>query len=155
MSRKNPHAVALGRIGGSVTSDAKSAAAKANGAKGGRPASADKVAQRERERVRLRSHAALNGAVKRGEVSRPDRCQECGKRPDRFGRMEAHHSDHALPLDVEWLCSKCHGKRNFEAHLRCLFTVGEWSVLAAKAKREGVSLRALILGWCKEWIEKD
>jgi hypothetical protein len=29
-----------------------------------------------------------------------------------------------------------------------------WIRVKAKAKREGVSLRALILGWCKEWIEK-
>ncbi len=34
---KNPHAVALGRKGGSATSPAKSAASKANGKKGGRP----------------------------------------------------------------------------------------------------------------------
>jgi hypothetical protein len=24
----------------------------------------------------------------------------------------------------------------------------------AKAKREGISMRALVLGWLKEWIEK-
>lgn len=34
---KNPAAVALGRKGGKATSDAKAAASKANGAKGGRP----------------------------------------------------------------------------------------------------------------------
>jgi len=33
--RKNPHAVALGRKGGKVTSPAKRAAVRANGAKGG------------------------------------------------------------------------------------------------------------------------
>jgi hypothetical protein len=34
---KNPHAVALGRKGGKVKSEAKTNAAKINGAKGGRP----------------------------------------------------------------------------------------------------------------------
>jgi len=34
---KNPHAVALGRRGGRVKSQAKAAAARANGVKGGRP----------------------------------------------------------------------------------------------------------------------
>lgn len=34
---KNPHAVALGRKGGKAKSEAKAAASKANGAKGGRP----------------------------------------------------------------------------------------------------------------------
>lgn len=41
MPRKNPHAVALGRKGGlagkGVTSEAKAAAARENGKKGGRP----------------------------------------------------------------------------------------------------------------------
>ena len=34
---KNPHAVALGKKGGRVTSPAKAAAARENGQKGGRP----------------------------------------------------------------------------------------------------------------------
>ncbi len=37
MARKNPHAVALGRKGGRSTSGQKQQAARANGAKGGRP----------------------------------------------------------------------------------------------------------------------
>ena len=37
MRRKNPAAVALGRLGGRVSSPAKAAASRANGAKGGRP----------------------------------------------------------------------------------------------------------------------
>jgi hypothetical protein len=37
MAAKNPHAVALGRRGGAVTSAAKADAARRNGAKGGRP----------------------------------------------------------------------------------------------------------------------
>jgi hypothetical protein len=35
--KKNPHAVALGRLGGSVTSAAKTKAVKKNGLLGGRP----------------------------------------------------------------------------------------------------------------------
>ncbi len=35
MSAKNPAAVALGRLGGSVTSEAKASAARENGKKGG------------------------------------------------------------------------------------------------------------------------
>jgi hypothetical protein len=37
MPRKNPHAVALGRKGGSRSTAAKRRAARANGKKGGRP----------------------------------------------------------------------------------------------------------------------
>ena len=39
--KKNPHAVALGRKGGSVTSERKAEAARINGSKGGRPTRAE------------------------------------------------------------------------------------------------------------------
>lgn len=35
--KKNPAAVALGKLGGAAKSDAKTAASRTNGAKGGRP----------------------------------------------------------------------------------------------------------------------
>lgn len=37
MTKRNPHAVALGRKGGSATTDAKTQASRENGKKGGRP----------------------------------------------------------------------------------------------------------------------
>jgi hypothetical protein len=37
MAEKNPHAVALGRLGGKATSAKKTAAVRENGKKGGRP----------------------------------------------------------------------------------------------------------------------
>lgn len=45
MSKKNPHAVALGRKGGKVKSDAKAKAARKNGRKGGRPRKPKPVAE--------------------------------------------------------------------------------------------------------------
>ena len=43
---KNPAAVALGRLGGKATSEAKAAAARANGKLGGRPKKPKRVARR-------------------------------------------------------------------------------------------------------------
>jgi hypothetical protein len=108
----------------------------------------------ERERQRLRAYSIFHGALRRGEVIRPDVCVECGQPPDDLGRMEAHHADHARPLDVEWLCSRCHGKRNIEAAVSTAFSTDEWSRIVAKAKREGVSLRALILQLLREWVKR-
>lgn len=41
-TKKNPHAVALGRLGGAAKTPAQQAAARRNGAKGGRPISREK-----------------------------------------------------------------------------------------------------------------
>lgn len=43
---------------------------------------------------------------------------------------------------------------------RCQFTFDKVPAVLhdkvkAKAKRDGVSLRALVLGWLKDWVERD
>lgn len=48
-------------------------------------------------------------AIKSGKLTRPDRCQECGKecRPD------AAHADYNNRFDVRWLCKSCHSKWDY------------------------------------------
>jgi hypothetical protein len=55
--------------------------------------------------VKEASRFALHMAVKRGEVIKPDSCQQCGKVT---ASIQGHHHDYAKPLDVKWLCTKCH-----------------------------------------------
>ena len=43
--------------------------------------------------------------IAKGVVQRPDNCQNCGKS---VFRIEAHHEDYSKPLEVKWLCQKCH-----------------------------------------------
>jgi hypothetical protein len=38
---------------------------------------------------------------------KPDRCQGC---PLETSRLEKHHDDYSRPLDVRWLCKRCHVK---------------------------------------------
>lgn len=75
-----------------------------------------KAIMEERGVTRQRAHQILNGdkhrarqiltgAVKRGKVIRPARCERCKKKAE---RIEAHHEDYAKPLDVAWLCPPCH-----------------------------------------------
>lgn len=40
-----------------------------------------------------------------GYIHRPTTCQVCG---EATRRLEAHHADYTRPLDVEWLCRRCH-----------------------------------------------
>lgn len=53
----------------------------------------------------------VEAAVKAGVLSKPGSCSKCGKTSC---RIEAHHEDHARPLDVTWLCVSCHRKRDAE-----------------------------------------
>lgn len=73
--------------------------------------------EREKERSReyrltypekARAWYRVKDALKRGDLTRPSACPECGSAER---RIEAHHADYNKPLDVEWLCALCHGKR--------------------------------------------
>jgi len=43
-------------------------------------------------------------AIRRGKISRPNICEQCGKQ----GYTRAHHDDYLQPLKVRWLCGRCH-----------------------------------------------
>ena len=53
----------------------------------------------------------LESAMRDGEVVNPERCSGCGSGAHfRDGRtaIQGHHPDYNAPLDVEWLCQRCH-----------------------------------------------
>jgi hypothetical protein len=52
---------------------------------------------------RILARLILNHAVASGLLKRPKRCK-CGS-PE---PIQAHHQDYAKPLEVEWLCLRCH-----------------------------------------------
>ena len=51
-------------------------------------------------------------ALRIGALVRPDTCESCGKKPEQMkdGRtkIQSHHADYNKPLEVMWLCQKCH-----------------------------------------------
>jgi hypothetical protein len=59
-------------------------------------------------RKKAKASALVTGAVKAGILVRPDLCETCGKPPRGKGKINAHHEDYDFPLDVQWLCPKCH-----------------------------------------------
>lgn len=61
----------------------------------------------ERKRARM----ALQNAVRRGDVLKPEFCDDCGQQFARAA-IHGHHEDYTRPLDVAWVCARCHGKRH-------------------------------------------
>ena len=55
----------------------------------------------EKRRARRR----LEKAVRAGLVQRPALCEVCGC----SAKVQGHHDDYTKPLDVRWLCPRCHG----------------------------------------------
>jgi predicted DNA-binding protein YlxM (UPF0122 family) len=50
-------------------------------------------------------------ALKRGDLLRPALCEKCGSSPifkDGRTGIHAHHPDYNKPLEVVWLCQRCH-----------------------------------------------
>jgi len=67
-----------------------------------------KYRQGHRPESRARSNAMA--AKRRGALNAPEACQGCGLRT----ALDMHHPDYSKPLDVVWLCRKCHRR----AHLK-------------------------------------
>ncbi len=47
-------------------------------------------------------------AVKCGDLVRPAICEDCGNER----KVHGHHEDYSKPLEVIWVCSRCHGRRH-------------------------------------------
>jgi hypothetical protein len=50
------------------------------------------------------AHWAVERALKNGKLVHPNCCERCG----RIVPIEAHHDDYTKPLQVLWVCDKCH-----------------------------------------------
>lgn len=60
------------------------------------------------------AHSTLYAAVTAGKIARPDRCSIC----NRECKPDGHHEDYTRPLDVIWLCQRCHAQLHAERRVR-------------------------------------
>lgn len=52
------------------------------------------------------AHQVVRDAIKLGIIQKPEHCSECNGK----NRIQGHHEDYMKPLDVIWLCVKCHAR---------------------------------------------
>jgi hypothetical protein len=60
--------------------------------------------------LKLRIRTVISKAIKKGEITKPDFCPQCGKYVGNPARMHAHHLSWE-PEDIfiiTWLCQSCH-----------------------------------------------
>jgi hypothetical protein len=55
---------------------------------------------------KMAAQRAVAAAVRRGELTRPLNCEQCGQTSPR--PLDGHHDDYSKPLSVRWLCHRCH-----------------------------------------------
>ena len=56
--------------------------------------------RRQKKHARSKATQAIN----KGIIVRPKSCEKC----NRYIPLHAHHDDYSKPLDVRFLCSRCH-----------------------------------------------
>jgi hypothetical protein len=61
--------------------------------------------------LKRRARKLLGNAVANGSIAKPSKCEDCHNDCERH-RLHGHHEDYNKPLDVVWLCHRCHFKRH-------------------------------------------
>lgn len=57
-------------------------------------------------RHKRKAETMAANAQRKGHIKKPTNCSKCNA----TGRLEKHHPDYSKPLEIVWLCTKCHGE---------------------------------------------
>lgn len=55
-----------------------------------------------------KARAKAHYAVKTGKLVKPLKCTDCRE----VKKLQGHHEDYSKPLELIWLCQKCHTDRH-------------------------------------------
>jgi len=89
--------------------------------------------------VKGRASQKLRDAVRQGKIKRQP-CEKCHE-----PNADGHHDDYSKPLDVRWLCRKCHAQHH-------LFE--EWQIQLIDAGYKGKFLLGELIDACGEEFHK-
>ena len=70
-----------------------------------------KVVRAAADRIRIKRNDVwkqVRAAVIKGELTKPNSCENCNTLITDNNELHGHHSDYSKPLDVIWLCRECH-----------------------------------------------
>lgn len=67
---------------------------------------ADERERRLADPQKYKARLAVRNGLRDGKIRRGEHCFFCNAQE----KLQAHHHDYSKPLDVFWLCPKCHGK---------------------------------------------
>ena len=62
--------------------------------------------ERDRDRVKVNARRKLRNAVASGSIIKTP-CVICGNE-----KSQGHHEDYSKPLDVIWMCNRCHAEHH-------------------------------------------
>lgn len=74
----------------------------------------------ENKRKKINSRSLLYYYIKCGKIKKLNFCEECKANNV---KIQGHHMDYNKPLDVKWLCRKCHimaDRLRYEEEIKCL-----------------------------------
>lgn len=68
-----------------------------------------KYYQENKEKLKKQNdaHKMVSYAVKLGLIKKPEKCEKC---LEIYPNLDGHHNDYDKPLEVLWICRKCHRK---------------------------------------------
>ncbi len=59
---------------------------------------------REDNPEKYKARSVVSGAIKTNKLVRPNHCSICNE----LCKPHAHHEDYSRPLDIVWVCVRCH-----------------------------------------------
>ena len=74
-----------------------------------------RIAANEKSPDTYHARRVVEAAINAGVLVKPECCSGCGRSASDT-RISAHHHDYRKPLDVVWVCAKCH--RQLDANRR-------------------------------------